>query len=138
MYYRRIRKTRTRNTSFKRQVSNIGPGRFRGSTGVLRSRFFKKGVLKMTFPCDCCGLCCQNLHRSPLYADLHYGDGICRHFNRKTNKCKIYDTRPDKCNIDIFYEKYFSDQMTKAEFYELNIAACNKLKSEYKKRSQRE
>ena len=91
----------------------------------------------MKFPCDCCGLCCQNLHRSPLYADLHDGNGICRYFDKATNKCKIYDSRPDKCNIDITYKKYFSGNMTKTEFYKLNIAACNKLKEENKK-SQRE
>lgn len=93
----------------------------------------------MTFPCDCCGLCCQNLDKSPLYSDLHNGDGICRHFNQTTKKCTIYDTRPDKCNIDVSYEKYFSGKMTKEKFYELNIVACNKLKEEVEKeKDQRE
>lgn len=87
----------------------------------------------MKFPCDCCGLCCQNLNKSPLYSDLHNGDGICRYFDPSTKKCTIYDVRPDKCNIDVSYQKHFSNIMTKEEFYKLNIAACNKLKADNEK-----
>ena len=111
---------------YKKRISQIGD-----------LHMSSKKEIAMKFPCDCCGLCCMNLNKSSLYRDLHNGDGICRHFDKTTKKCKIYDSRPDKCNIDVSYQKYFSNEMTKEEFYSLNIASCNKLKAE-NKRSQRE
>ena len=80
------------------------------------------------FICDCCGLCCKNVSVSPLYSDLDRGDGICRNFDCETNLCKIYDFRPERCNVDRMYEVYFSDIMTKEEYYKINYEACNKLK----------
>ena len=80
------------------------------------------------FKCDCCGLCCMNLKMSKLYSDLDRGDGICRFFNMKTRLCTIYERRPDKCNIDKMYEMYYSKKISKEKYYQLNYAACRKLK----------
>lgn len=88
---------------------------------------------KMSFPCDCCGLCCQNLTLSSLYSDLDNGCGVCRYFNSKTNKCSIYERRPLKCNIDAMYDKFYATIMTRDEFYQINKQACNALKAKSKK-----
>ena len=56
------------------------------------------------FACDKCGLCCQNLNRSPIYSSLHDGDGICRYYNSDTHLCTIYDHRPIICKKSAFAE----------------------------------
>ena len=84
---------------------------------------------KTHFPCDCCGLCCQNLSFSSLYNDLNDGHGVCRYFNVSTNRCNIYESRPEKCNIDAMYEKYYATVMSREEFYQINMQACQALKS---------
>lgn len=80
------------------------------------------------FRCDCCGLCCMNLHGSDLYDDLNRGDGICCFFDEKTKLCTIYENRPDKCNIDRMYELIFKDSMSREQYYQMNYDACNELK----------
>lgn len=84
------------------------------------------------FNCDCCGLCCMNLKMSPLYADLDRGDGICKHFDVRTKFCLIYANRPEKCNIDKVYKKYYSSMMSKEKFYKLNYEICDKFKKDDK------
>ena len=79
------------------------------------------------FNCDKCGLCCQNLHRSELYNDLNDGNGVCIYYDKDTHLCKIYDKRPDKCNV----KKYYSNvkkQYTYDEYLELNYESCKRLK----------
>lgn len=80
------------------------------------------------FHCDCCGLCCMNLDKSDLYKDLNRGDGICKYFDELTHLCTIYEKRPDKCNIDKTYEKFFEDMISKEEYYKQNYLACKELK----------
>ena len=82
------------------------------------------------FPCDKCGLCCMRVSRSSLYADLDRGDGVCRYFNDVNHLCTIYPVRPLRCNVDASYEVFYQDQMTREEFYRLNLKACNQLKAE--------
>lgn len=83
-----------------------------------------------SFPCDCCGLCCQHLDADPLYRDLDRGDGVCHHYDSRTHLCKIYDHRPQKCNVAAAYN-WFRGQMTYEEYIQTNIKACQKLKEEY-------
>lgn len=78
------------------------------------------------FPCDRCGECCRNLHLSKLYRKLDNGKGVCKYLSG--NLCSIYETRPLLCRIDESYEKFFSQFMTREEFYDANIAICKKLK----------
>lgn len=80
------------------------------------------------FECDMCGLCCQNLKLSKLYADLDRGDGVCRNYDEATHRCLIYATRPIICNVEEYYQKYLSRTMTKKDYLALNYAACKKLK----------
>lgn len=80
----------------------------------------------MMFLCDKCGECCRNLDKSPIYAELNRGDGICR--NLRGNICYIYENRPLICRIDDCYELFFKSNMTKAEYYKVNHDICTKLK----------
>lgn len=84
------------------------------------------------FACDCCGLCCKNIRLSTLYAGLDRGDGICKFFDDKKALCTIYENRPIECNVDAMYDKFFSEEMTKEEFYEMNYAGCRALKEQKK------
>ena len=83
------------------------------------------------FKCDCCGLCCQNIRLSNEYADLDRGDGVCKHYDEETRLCGIYALRPIKCNVDEYYDRYLSSKMSRAEFHEMNYAACRRLKARF-------
>lgn len=80
------------------------------------------------FECDRCGYCCMNLRMSSIYSDLDRGDGVCKYFDIKTKLCLIYDSRPDKCNVDKTYNDYFKDKMSREQFYRLNYETCKILK----------
>ncbi len=79
------------------------------------------------FPCDCCGACCRNVDRSPLYAELDRGDGVCKYLNG--DLCSIYDTRPLLCRVDECYEAFFKDKMSREEYYRMNQEACKLLRT---------
>lgn len=79
------------------------------------------------FACDRCGDCCRSLDKSPVYADLDRGDGICRYLSG--NLCSIYENRPLLCRIDDCYELFFKDKITKPGYYKLNHDICTKLKN---------
>lgn len=79
------------------------------------------------FMCDRCGLCCQNLDRSPLYASLHDGNGICRYYDRETHLCTIYDHRPVICNIKQSYIE-MKLEIPYEDYLLLNYEACKALK----------
>lgn len=85
------------------------------------------------FSCNRCGECCRNLDKSDIYDDLHFGDGICIHYDERNKLCRIYEERPDICNIDIAYEKYFSDKFSKEDYYNLNYEGCRALWKRRKK-----
>ncbi len=79
------------------------------------------------FKCDKCGICCKNLHMSLLYGELDRGDGICKFLN--DNLCSIYKNRPLLCRIDDSYDAFFSNIMSKDEYYRINYKVCNNLKN---------
>lgn len=83
------------------------------------------------FKCDKCGLCCMNLQKSEIYSYLDRGDGICRYFCEDTRLCKIYENRPEICNVDKMYIAYFSNDLTLDEYYEMNYNACKILKENF-------
>lgn len=56
----------------------------------------------MTWACNQCGACCRGLALGLLAGDgaaLHDGDGVCRHLDRETNRCTVYETRPACCRV---------------------------------------
>ena len=58
----------------------------------------------VTWECNGCGACCRAL-ATGLLSDpeaaraLDSGDGVCRHLERSTNRCTIYETRPACCRV---------------------------------------
>jgi len=85
----------------------------------------------MEFDCKQCGNCCRNANKIPLEQLEFFGlklnkKGVCVNFKR--NKCTIYNERPDICNIEKVYQKYFS-YMNKEDFIKLNYKSCNKFKA---------
>lgn len=74
----------------------------------------------------CKGTCCRHVIK-----ELDRGDGTCRYFDEETCNCSIYDHRPDICNTDILFEKYFSNIMTREEYDRRNSEACKLLNSNY-------
>ena len=44
----------------------------------------------------------------------------------ENNKCKVYENRPNICRVDKTFKKYFSNQITQAEYYTQNTQMCNR------------
>jgi Fe-S-cluster containining protein len=66
------------------------------------------------------------LDLSPLYKELDRGDGTCKYLIG--NICGIYKERPMICRVDECYDLYFSEKMTKEEYYKKNYEMCSELK----------
>ena len=97
----------------------------------------------MKFQCDGCGLCCHKLKYIFEKKDIFwfkklieafpykYDDtGKCEMLD-KNNKCKVYNNRPDLCNV----EKMFKLQTTlvnKKVWFNVNKRGCKLLKDENK------
>lgn len=78
------------------------------------------------YPCTKCGACCRTLSQIPdIDKAMLNNDGSCKFLIN--NQCSIYQNRPEFCNVQIMYEKYFKDKYSLAEFYKLNIEVCNNL-----------
>ncbi|MCD3245451.1 YkgJ family cysteine cluster protein [Clostridium botulinum C] len=82
------------------------------------------------FICDKCGECCRNLDKSPIYEELHNGDGICKYLNG--NLCSIYEKRPLLCRVDESYSAFFKNIISINEYYKINYRYCIKLKNKLK------
>lgn len=82
---------------------------------------------KEFFECNLCGLCCKNLNLSSLYQNMHNGNGICFNYDENSKLCKIYEQRPLICNVEDGY-KFFKENLSKKEYYDLNYQFCEKLK----------
>ena len=80
------------------------------------------------FNCSKCGLCCKQISKIPMFADLLDTEkGICKYFDEATNLCTIYDHRPVFCNVDESYRLFFSKKYSLKEYYEINYNACKNL-----------
>lgn len=77
------------------------------------------------FFCNQCGQCCRNLDKSPLYAELDRGDGVCRYLDG--NLCSIYEKRPLLCRVDECYDLFFRESLSREEFYQMNYRVCRQL-----------
>ena len=78
------------------------------------------------FRCDMCGKCCRNLDKSPVYEEMHNGDGICCYLIG--NLCSIYKDRPLICRVDDSYDVFFKNDMSYDEYLQLNYESCEILK----------
>lgn len=81
------------------------------------------------FICLKCGECCRAVKDSEITKHLDRGDGICAHFCDNSNICTIYDSRPLICRVCEGYDVFFSKNMTRQEFYEINYKICEYLRS---------
>lgn len=81
--------------------------------------------------CNCCGSCCKMMNDvklpDSLQDKLNRGDGVCKYL-LSNNKCSIYNNRPDFCNSDKVYMKYFS-HMNKKEFNDFMYEQCKKIRA---------
>ena len=57
------------------------------------------------FPCQRCAACCSLVGGTALGKSLALPDGSCRHLDKQTNLCSIYEHRPSFCRVDEYYEK---------------------------------
>ena len=79
----------------------------------------------MEFNCSQCGACCK---QAGLIGLPTKEDGSCK-FLSEDNKCSIYDTRPDICNIKKMYEKRKKKGMdiNYKEYCKISSEVCNDL-----------
>lgn len=77
------------------------------------------------FACGKCGHCCRSLDKSPIYAELDGGNGICKYLDG--NLCSVYSTRPLLCRVDESYEVYFKNVMSRVEYEKINHDFCVEL-----------
>lgn len=78
---------------------------------------------------NCKAYCCRQMAK--LFPEYDRGDGNCRYIT-EDNKCSIYSERPEVCNTDILYEKYFYIRYTPEEWQRLNSKACEDLHERYR------
>ncbi|MBA4500872.1 YkgJ family cysteine cluster protein [Marinobacterium marinum] len=81
------------------------------------------------FPCDRCGICCQNVGLAEEVKFLDRGDGVCKYYDSSSHSCSIYESRPEICRVDVQYEKYYINILSWDEFVKKNLDICEKLKS---------
>lgn len=78
----------------------------------------------------CNAYCCKAAMRLEWFKkEYDRGDGVCKHLT-DDNRCEIYANRPEVCNTDLMYEKYFASKMTREEYDELNTKCCERLSKE--------
>lgn len=84
----------------------------------------------MKFKCSGCGCCCRKAGALGLMPDR--GDGACVHLG-ENNQCKIYETRPDVCNLDKMYLKWKKQypELTKREYFRVTGTLCNRMMDEF-------
>lgn len=87
---------------------------------------------KSKFPCEKCGMCCRNLNLYEPAKFLDRGDGVCKYLDEQTHLCSIYDSRPDFCDTNMYYEKEYKNKMSWDEFVELCRSGCKELQKNKK------
>jgi Predicted Fe-S-cluster oxidoreductase len=85
-----------------------------------------------SFKCRACGSCCRRLDlQASVYKYLDRGDGVCLHFDGKTNLCNIYEERPDICRVDQQFVA-FANYLTIRQYLALNYLGCRALRDSLK------
>jgi len=64
------------------------------------------------FQCEKCGTCCR-YHKCKYLTD--------------NNTCRIYDTRPERCNVSKMYDKLGAG-LSREQYYKTMKASCNLLR----------
>lgn len=89
----------------------------------------------MTYLCKQCGQCCRQVGKTIQGLLLANDNGVCRYLDEKSNLCTIYASRPVFCNVDKYYDLYFSAKMSRDEFYQLNMRCCKAFQTAKKNRT---
>ena len=55
------------------------------------------------------------------------GDGVCKYLDTETNLCKIYEERPEICNVEKSFDNYYKNIMSEDRYLELNYKGCQLL-----------
>ena len=98
------------------------------------------------FPCSGCGLCCKVAGRAVEAARKMVAEGAtspyiievanfpyhCSATGSCSNlafdgSCTIYETRPDICKVDVTWEKYHKERVSKADYFKAGVIQCNSL-----------
>jgi Fe-S-cluster containining protein len=94
----------------------------------------------MSFACTGCGLCCKNVKgvldasenyegNDPIFAEAKAfpykarEDGSCEML--VDGKCLVYENRPDICNVETMWNKHYSKDISKEEYFAHNYTICN-------------
>jgi len=82
------------------------------------------------YPCIKCGLCCKRIDKvvESLNGEIDFpykwdSTGRCEKLD-DNNLCMVYDDRPFICNVDRVLD---TADLEQKEFYNINIASCNRL-----------
>lgn len=85
---------------------------------------------EFTNNCEECGAqCCKNWNPARYDRNMVDNNGTCIHLDKQTNLCTIYNTRPDFCRMDLWYEKRYSNFMTLEKFLQTQRMGCEILKN---------
>ena len=79
------------------------------------------------FKCVQCGICCRNIHLVEELKSFDLGNGVCKYLDTETNLCRIYEERPEICNIEKSFDNYYKNFMSEDEYLELNYKGCQLL-----------
>ena len=92
----------------------------------------------MTFKniCTGCGACCRMVSKVEGFPEEYVGEGgVCKNLDTDTNKCKIYETRPDICNVDKMYYLHTRNKkaktMSKEKYFQMQKEACGLLQKHF-------
>ena len=96
----------------------------------------------MKFKCTGCGLCCKSVEKAleaaktgdkndPIVQELlsfPYStvDGVCEMLN-ENGECKVYDSRPDICDVNKTFKKHHKGTKSKKEYFRQNNIICNQM-----------
>ena len=83
--------------------------------------------MKKEFKCIQCGICCRNIHLIPKLKDFDLGDGVCKYLNTETNLCRIYNHRPEICNVEKSFDNHYNKLYSEDEYLEMNYKGCQLL-----------
>lgn len=84
--------------------------------------------MEIIYKCENCGECCKNWNPARYDRNIVDKNGVCKYLDINTNLCTIYDTRPDFCRIDVWYEKSLKNKMSWEEYLRLNKLGCDILR----------
>jgi Fe-S-cluster containining protein len=69
------------------------------------------------------------LHKVPQLAGYDTGNGVCCYLCH--DLCKIYEQRPEICNIEKMYNTFFLNAMNENDFILENLKSCVRIAQEF-------